>query len=401
VSRVPKVALLWTISNHFGRALVHGIARYARLHTPWSLYMCSGDFERGRPRLEFTGALAESCSAEEIEYIKGMGIPVVLGEPNTEELAVGNLLRGVSTIATDSPAIANMAADHLVGQGLRSFAFCGIQNCPWSLKREQAFCGRIGEIGFPCERHRINVGDWPRQGDWTREWPAEQSRLSLWLKSLPRQTGLIACNDMCGRHVLEACREARVRVPDHIAVVGVGNDDLACELSHPPLSSVALDVEKAGYEAAHLLDALMSGAIKNGVHVVPVSPLWVALRGSSNVIVPGDFMVADALRFVEDHAKRGIGVPDVVSEMGVSRRTMERRFFRATGRSILTEIKRARLDCARRLLQETDLPMYRVAMEAGFSSTRMLNRILRRVEGCSPGAYRLHLNRGRGQGGMD
>jgi DNA-binding LacI/PurR family transcriptional regulator len=188
--------------------------------------------------------------------------------------AVGNLLRGVSTIATDSPAIANMAADHLVGQGLRSFAFCGIQNCPWSLKREQAFCGRIGEIGFPCERHRINVGDWPRQGDWTREWPAEQSRLSLWLKSLPRQSGLIACNDMCGRHVLEACREARVRVPDHIAVVGVGNDDLACELSHPPLSSVALDVEKAGYEAAHLLDALMSGAIKNGVHVVPVSPLW-------------------------------------------------------------------------------------------------------------------------------
>lgn len=105
-------------------------------------------------------------------------------------------------------------------------------------------------------------------------------------------------------------------------------------------------------------------------------------------------MVADALRFIEDHAGRGLRVPDIVGEMGVSRRTLERKFVHALGRSILSEIERARLDRAKRLLQETQLPVRHVASEAGFASTRMLNRTFRRLEGSPPATFRQHLKRG-------
>jgi LacI family transcriptional regulator len=391
VFQVPKVALLWASSSHFGRELLRGSVRYSRLHGPWSLYICGGDFEQGLPDVEFNGVIAGGDSLDEVNYIKSKGIPAVIGEAATGEVAATNPLDGLSKIVTHSPAIARVAADHFISQGLRTFAFCGFENCPWSLKREEAFAEQIAAHGYPCSKHRIKVRNWQREGDWVRAWGKEQSHLAAWLKSLPRLTGLMACNDMCGRHVLEACREAGVRVPEQVAVVGVDNDDLTCELCHLPLSSVALDVGRAGYEAARLLDGLMSGEITKGEHIVSVNPLWVVVRRSSHLIVKDDPLVADALHFIEDHTGRGIRVPDVVGEMGVSRRTLERKFSHALGRSVLSEIKRARLDRAKQLLQETRLPVYRVANEAGFASARMLNRTFRRMEGSPPATFRQHL----------
>jgi len=185
-----------------------------------------------------------------------------------------------------------------------------------------------------------------------------------------------------------------VRVPRDVAVVGVdNNDELLCEMSEPPFSSVALDVDRAGYEAAHLLDGLMSGRTK-GRHIVTVNPLWVVTRRSSDVILQQDVLVGDALRFIMDHARHAIGVPDVVTEVGVSRRTLERRFFRAVGSSVLGEITRCRLDRAKRLLCETNLPVYRVASKSGFGSVKAFKRAFRLAESRSPAAFRLYSSQG-------
>jgi LacI family transcriptional regulator len=299
--------------------------------------------------------------------------------------------KGFCEIRADAQAIADMVADHFLGKDLRSFAFCGFENAPWSLLREEAFHRSMVDKGLPCPVHRIDLHNWMRHSDWIRSWGKEHSLLTAWLKSLPRFTGLMACNDMCGRRVLEACGDAGVRVPAHLAVVGVDNDELLCELSQPPLSSIALDVERAGYEAARLLSGLMANHSRKRKQVVPVSPLWVVARRSSDLAFNDDPLVADALRFIKDHAACGIGVPDVVDEMGVSRRTLERRFFHAIGRAILVEINRSRLDRARCLLQETALPVCRVATEAGFANTRMFNRVFRRAEGLPPRAFRRRL----------
>jgi LacI family transcriptional regulator len=389
VTRLPKVALLLETSTHYARGLLRGVIRYSHLHGPWSLYIGAGDLEQGLPKIEFDAIIARAHSARLAHDIKRMSLPTVIVECGTEELAKENPLCRCSEIRTDSVKIANLVADHLMDQDFQSFGFCGFVNAPWSRARENAFARYLEEKGFPCVKHTINISNWMRYADWTRAWPCERRRLVALLKSLPRPTGLMACNDMCGRQVLEACADAGVRVPADVAVVGVDNDELMCELCDPPLSSVALDVEGAGYEAALLLDGLMSGTIKKRKQVVPVNPRSVIARRSSDLIVKNDRLVGDALRFIKDHVGRSVGVPDVVSEMGVSRRTLERRFSRTIGRSILSEINRCRLDRAKCLLQETALPVSSIASEAGFANIGMLNRIFRRAEGVPPRAFRL------------
>jgi len=198
---------------------------------------------------------------------------------------------------------------------------------------------------------------------------------------------LMACNDICGREVLQACAAAGLRVPDDVAVVGVDNDELMCELSNPPLSSIALDVEKAGYEAARLLDSLMSGHLLKE-RIVQVEPVYVVTRQSSEIMAPDDPCVASALQFIKTHAGQPIGVQHVIDQTGVSRRTLERRFARALGRSINSEITRYRLERAKRLLLETDLPSFRVAKGAGFGTVKTFNRVFRRETGVSPKRFR-------------
>jgi LacI family transcriptional regulator len=176
-----------------------------------------------------------------------------------------------------------------------------------------------------------------------------------------------------------------------VEVVGVDNDELMCELSNPPLSSVALDLEKTGYEAAKLLDGLMSGDSAGG-RVVQVEPVYVVVRQSSDVIEQGDPSVATALRFIKNYAGRSISVSDAVEQARVSRRTLERRFSRALGRSISSEITQCRLERAKRLLLETDLPSHRVAVGAGFGSIKTFNRVFRRATGVSPQRFRQNGN---------
>jgi LacI family transcriptional regulator len=149
------------------------------------------------------------------------------------------------------------------------------------------------------------------------------------------------------------------------------------------------EMAKAGYEAARLLDGLMSGRL-DGNHVVQVEPIYVVTRQSSGVIVQDDPSVAAALRFIKDHAGQALTVSNVREEVGVSRRTLERRFLRALGRSIYAEITRCRLERAKRLLLETDLPSYRVAAGAGFGSIKTFNRAFRRAGGFSPQKFRLN-----------
>jgi LacI family transcriptional regulator len=179
----------------------------------------------------------------------------------------------------------------------------------------------------------------------------------------------------------------------------VDNDDLICELSEPPLSSVALDLERAGYESARLLDGLMSGRIKKG-YVVHVEPTRVVTRRSSDVIAQDDRLIASALRFIRDNFGQGITVSDVAGEVRVSRRTLERHFSGAMERSILSEIARCRIERAKQLLVETDLPCHRIATAVGFSSLKTFNRTFAHREVVTPQRFRQRERNTNGQRGQ-
>ena len=216
----------------------------------------------------------------------------------------------------------------------------------------------------------------------------EQGLIADWLKSLPKPVGLMVCNDDRGRQITETCNAVGLNVPDEISVVGVDNDNLVCELSSPPLSSIALSVERAGYEAAELLDKLMAGKKKKTTRTITVSPTHIVTRQSTNILAIEDHEVVQAVRFIRKHPKEPIQVGDVVNVVTLSRRVLERRFRKALGRSVHDEIRRVRIEQVARMLMETNLSVSQIALDLGYPGVDHIARYFQREKGMSPLAYR-------------
>ena len=137
-------------------------------------------------------------------------------------------------------------------------------------------------------------------------------RIAAWLQSLEKPVGLLAANDARARHVLEACRTANLRVPEDVAVLGVDNDDIMCELTTPPLSSIEQGARSVGYQAAALLDRLMAGkTVRRLRRNVP--PERVVTRCSTDILAIADSDVTAAIAYIREHACDPPSVQDVVS----------------------------------------------------------------------------------------
>jgi LacI family transcriptional regulator len=376
--------LLIETARGYGRALLRGVVRYARLHGPWGFYVTPGDFAQVLPQMRLwggTGIIARIETARAARAILASGLPTVALDLSEEQLRPENPLSRLSEVASDSYGAASLAAEHLLVRGFRHYAFVGLAGRIWSERRQTGFCERIRAAGF--EPH-VYV---PPRRRRERLWEHEQGILADWLRRLPRPAGLMACNDDRGREVLEACRAADIRVPEEMAVIGVDNDELLCEVADPPLSSVALNAEAGGYRVAALLDRMMHGRVRKPARL-KVEPLRVVTRRSTNIVALDDPVVAAALHFIHDHAGQPIDIGDVVDRVLVSRRALEIRFKQVTGRTLLGELRRVRLERARRLLLETDLSLSRIAGAAGYSSESYLTQVFRQELGQTPARYR-------------
>ena len=224
-------------------------------------------------------------------------------------------------------------------------------------------------------------------------WAAEQRAILRWVNELPKPVGIFACYDNRGQQVLEACRAAGKCVPDDVAVVGVDNDPVRCGLSDPPLSSVIPDTRRVGYQAAELLDAMMSGRrVKPTPYLI--APLGVVTRKSTDALAIDDADVSAAARFIRDHACEPIGVKHVLRTVPISRRALERRFLGALGRTPHQEILRCRIDKARLLLSTTDLPIKAIAQRVGVGNAEYLSVIFKRIVGSTPASFRRQHTRG-------
>jgi len=379
------VALLLETSREVGRGLLRGVRRYARLHGPWGLHVMPGDLVQTLPTMRAwggTGIIARIPTARIARAILKTGLPVIAGPLTARQLAPSNPLSKLSEIRANGEAVGRMAAEHLLERGLRHFAFVGVpRQTNWVERREAAFVQRLAEAGCSCAVY-------PAPPASERDWGREQKRLGRWLRAQPKPLGVMAALDARGRQVIEACIESGLRVPDEVAVIGVDNDELLCELCDPPLSSIALNAEKAGYEAAELLERLMRGE-KVPPRCISIEPTHVVARQSTEIAATGDAKIADALRFIRHEANRPLSVPDVAAHIGLSRRSLELRFRRALGHTVLTEIRRVQLERVRAFLIETDLPIGQIAAQCGFANGNYLGKIFRRECGETPQRFRL------------
>jgi LacI family transcriptional regulator len=291
-------------------------------------------------------------------------------------------------VDTDNAAVCCLAANHLIERGYRHFGFCGMSQYQWSGWRRDFFAAELREHDLTCDAIEL-----PSLTQETRLGQKERLTLTQWLARLPKPLGIMACNDHCGRAVLEACSEARVAVPDEVGVIGVDNDDLVCELCSPPLSSVEANCERIGFVAAEMLSRMLQG-IRPDPWEALIKPTTLVSRRSTDATAVREPIVSESLRFIRAYACKDIGTTEIARHVNVSRRFLEKQFRKTLGRTIHSEIQRMRLETAQRLLGETDWKLQTIAERSGFGQAAYMSAVFLKRLGLRPGEYRGRVRNG-------
>jgi len=376
------IAVIIDAVRPYDRKIIGGVAAYTQEVDNWSLYVEEDPLEK-LPDLrtwQGDGIIANLDDRRVAEAVCGLKVPLV---------GVGggygwyDPASRIPYVATDNLKIARLAVEHFLQRGYRRLAFCGYPRTRinrWSEERGKAFAALAREYGCPCS---IHIG----RRETARRWQSLQREMMEWLRQLEKPVAVLGCNDSRARHVLEACRGLCLRVPEDVAVLGVDNDEMICELTSPPLSSIEQGARRIGYQAAALLDRLMGGKKTAELRCV-VEPEGIATRRSSDSLAIADAEISTAVHFIRNRALEGIGVDDVVTAVGMSRSTMTRRFKEIMGCSILTEIDRVRMARAKQLLATSDLPLKRVAALSGFRYLSYFCRRFQQLSGQAPNEFR-------------
>ncbi|OYP37071.1 xylose operon transcription regulator XylR [Rhodopirellula sp. MGV] len=376
-----SVALLIETSNAYARGVLRGIASYVHEHEQWSIFLT--EQERGSLPPSWLqdwnghGVIARIENQATAQVVQDLKIPVV-------DVSAARHIPEIPCVETDDEAIAGLAYTHLRERGFETFGFCGDARFVWSTNREKAFLKRVEEDGFPCST-------FVDQRQSRRAPGAERRRLVKWLHQLPKPIGIFATYDIKAQEVLDACRECDLKVPLEVAVLGVDNDELLCDLCTPPLTSIAPDAEQAGRVAAATLDAMMNKPRRqcgNHPSMRLLPPKGIVSRQSTDIVAISDKDVAEAVRFIRDHYCEPINVQDLLERIPISRRMLESRFREILGRTPHQEILRRRIDQIQYLLANTDLSLSQIARQTGFQNQEYMSVAFRRAVGQPPGAFR-------------
>jgi len=320
------------------------------------------------------GLIGHFSEKELVDQVVQAGLPAVDVSPARPQL-------DFPRVTTDEIAVGRLAAAHLLSLGLPQFGFYGTRAEYSSFLREKGFKETIQAAGLSCH---VFVQEDPTGNGETglTDRPLEQ-----WVCGLPKPIGVMASSDGRALNLLAVCKKRGIAVPKSVAVVGVDNDDVFCELASPPLSSIALSTQRIGYDAARMLDRLMAGKRPTEKQLL-VPPAGVVPRQSSDLPSLLDADVAAAVRYISLHVHDHLQVADVLREVPVSRRSLDQRFLKVLGRTPAAEIRRAQVEVAKQMLAQTDEPMTRVARAAGFSNAKQLGATFHRETRATPSAYR-------------
>jgi LacI family transcriptional regulator len=373
----PTVAVVVDASQAFGRGVLRGIAGWMQRHEPWTVLVAEPELDERLPgwleRGKIDGVISRLDCRRLPTPLRRIGMPIVRlasVDPTVERPGV----------YSDEAAIGRLAADHLVDQGFRNLAFCGLDTS-WSRLRQQGFEDRGRTRG--C---RVDILDRPGHPDVLAP-PTEHAALTAWVASLPPFVGIMAATDLRAVHVLDACRDAGIDVPERAAVVGVDDDDVVCSLAHPALTSISQNLERIGYLAADMLAAALTRRSAPQDRVF-VAPRGVVMRASTDTLLTADPDLREVLAVIRARACTGIDIDELADATALTRRTLERRFQKELGRSIHEEILRVRIGVACRLLAETDSKLQKIAVEAGFADVASFCHAFKRITGERPGDFR-------------
>lgn len=379
-----RLLIISDFTEQFPYKLLRGIMAWSRRsEEPWVVCKMPPSYKR---EIGIRGV---------IRWAKNWRADVVIGQFDPEDDVSLFRKNGIVAIAQDYiskfDSIPNITADYeltgamaaarLCGHGFRNFGFFGYEGVCWSEGRRKGFEEKL--------RDEFNIGTVHVFVDrnLSSMWNYDIAELRKWLLSLPKPIGIFACDDNQAEILLETCQASGINVPLDVAIIGVDNDEVTCNLTVPAITSVNMDIENAGFEVAEMAARMVKDPSYRGKDVV-IRPIAIIGRGSTGIMATKDPVVAEAMRFIYENRSRKLQVADVIKRVPVSRRLLEQRFKDATGSSIYTVISNLRMDYFAQQLVSTSDTVSEIAARMDEPDTKSISRRFQAIKGCTPTEYR-------------
>ena len=293
-------------------------------------------------------------------------------------------VKEVASVFSNNYETGAIAAEHLLGRGLRRFGFLGHNRDRADIQQLNGYTETLKSEGYQSTIFKFNrsVIEGNAEG-----WEEFILQLRKWIKGLQPPVGIHATSDINCRYLIEICKSLELKIPHDLAIVGSGNEPLICSSPYPSLTSIDKNFEEVGYQAARLLDEMMKSG-KRSKEAKYCKPQGIVPRQSTDSYASDHPKVALALRYIAESANRRIKVNDVVNAVATNRRTLERNFREFTGRTISHEISRMRIERAKRLMMESDLSFKELSAELGYRNSDHFYKSFLRAEGQTPSSFR-------------
>ncbi|MDR1371426.1 MAG: DNA-binding transcriptional regulator [Dysgonamonadaceae bacterium] len=378
---MKKILLLTDFSSGYSRSLLKGIVRYSNKQGPWMFYRMPqyyrelyGDDGVVRWAKDWKAdAIIAQLENVNLDKLNELGIPIII--QNYKERA-----NKICNITGDYFGTGEMAAGFFLNRGFSNFAYYGFKDMVWSRERADGFRSKV-------EKHGYTVSMLNNESYKTEQWSFDLNVLSDWLMSLPRPVALFACDDYFALQITETCKIYNIAVPGDISVLGVDDDELLCNISHPPLSSIVLDVETGGYMAAERLHQLMNHEITEAFDIV-IPPIRIESRQSTEKYAVDDKYILKVIEYIKVNYARDISINDIIRSVPLSRRVLEKRFKEKMGTSVYQYLLLYRVELFSDLLIKTDRPLVDLALICGFDDYKNVVRVFRKYKEITPLQYR-------------
>lgn len=376
-----KILLLIDYSSEFSRRFLEGLIRYSKEYGPWIFYRLPSYYKTlyGKQGIikwakEWNAdAFIAQWDHEGTNLLSELDIPIILQNYKSRSEFFSNL-------TGDYIATGRMAAQFFAKKKYKNFAFYGNKNALWSRERAEGYFSEVQKLGgnyYYFETEVLNEEDWN----------SGHIELDSWLLSLPKPIGLFACDDSFALQVSEICKITNINIPNEISLLGVDNDELICNLSDPPISSIVLNVEKGGYEAGRLIHQLIKKE-KTSPFNIMVKPARIELRQSTEKYNLSNEYIAQVVDYIEKNFDSDIHIDSLTKMVPLSRRNLETKFKNELGVPIYQFLLNCRIEHYAYLLLTTDNSLLDIALECGFNDSKNISRIFKKFKNYTPLEYR-------------
>ena len=378
-----RLLIISDFTEAFPSKLLSGIVRYSRRKEQWVICRMPPAY---KSHIGIPGV---------VKWAKDWGADAVIGQfeqsDDVELFARNGIVcvaqdfkqrfKSIPNITADYIGTGRMAARYYLERGFKHFGFFGFNQVCWSDERYEGFRREVEEANIGATIHVYNMQDIDHL------WYYERDKLREWLRSIPKPIGIMACDDNQGNNLVEACHSAGVKIPSEVSVMGVDNDELLCSLGSTALSSIYVDIEDGGYRTAELIETMVANPDVRMRDVV-LRPVKVIERISTAAFATDDLQIQKAVKFIHQNYQKKISVKDVMEEVALSRRLLERRFKSVTGQTLYQYISDQKIRHFAELLHETNDQVVNIALSLGETDTKSISRRFKQIYGCSPMEWR-------------